>query len=101
RLVTTAEMAVPGAPGVFAVGDAAAVPDLAKGGDAITPPTAQHSQRQGKAVAYNIAARLRGTEPRPYYHRDLGLVVDLGDKYAVSRPLGIGLTGLPAQAVAR
>ncbi|MFD4752144.1 NAD(P)/FAD-dependent oxidoreductase [Streptomyces sp. NPDC058426] len=101
RLVTTAEMAVPGAPGVFAVGDAAAVPDLAKGGDAVTPPTAQHSQRQGKAVAYNIAARLRGTAPRPYYHRDLGLVVDLGDKYAVSRPLGIGLTGLPAQAVAR
>ncbi|MHC3428497.1 NAD(P)/FAD-dependent oxidoreductase [Streptomyces sp. DT18] len=101
RLVTTAEMAVPGAPGVFAVGDAAAVPDLAKGGDAVTPPTAQHSQRQGKAVAYNIAARLRGTGPRPYYHRDLGLVVDLGDKYAVSGPLGIGLTGLPAQAVAR
>ena len=28
-------------------------------------------------------------------------MVDLGDAYGVSRPLGIGLTGLAAQAVAR
>ena len=101
RLVTTAEMTVPGAPGVFAVGDAAAVPDLARGPDAIAPPTAQHSQRQGKAVARNIAARLRGTSMSPYFHRDLGLVVDLGDWHAVSRPLGIDLAGPPAQLVAR
>ena len=101
RLVTTAEMTVPGAPGVFAVGDAAAVPDLAGGGDAITPPTAQHSQRQGKAVARNIAAKLRGTAMSPYFHRDLGLVVDLGDWHAVSRPLGVDLAGPPAQFVAR
>ncbi|MFE3046535.1 NAD(P)/FAD-dependent oxidoreductase [Streptomyces albidoflavus] len=101
RLATTPEMTVPGAPGVFAVGDAAAVPDLARGEGSVTPPTAQHSQRQGKAVGRNIAAHLRGHPLKPYYHRDLGLVVDLGDAYAVSRPLGIGLTGLPAQAVAR
>ncbi|MFD4789629.1 NAD(P)/FAD-dependent oxidoreductase [Streptomyces sp. NPDC058459] len=101
RLVTTPTMSVPGAPGVFAVGDAAAVPDLAKGGDSVTPPTAQHSQRQGKAVARNIAATLRGTPLKPYYHRDLGLVVDLGDTYAVSRPVGIELSGFPAQVVAR
>ncbi|MFE6133077.1 NAD(P)/FAD-dependent oxidoreductase [Streptomyces sp. NPDC056437] len=101
RLATTPQMDVPGAPGVFAVGDAAAVPDLARGEGFITPPTAQHSQRQGKAVARNIAATLRGRPMKPYYHRDLGLVVDLGDAYAVSRPLGIELSGLPAQAVAR
>ncbi|MCF2532391.1 NAD(P)/FAD-dependent oxidoreductase [Yinghuangia soli] len=101
RLVTTAELTVPGVEGVFAAGDAAAVPDLAAGGGAITPPTAQHAQRQGKALAHNVAARLRGGLLRPYRHRDLGLVVDLGGKDAVSKPLGVELSGVPAQAVAR
>jgi NADH dehydrogenase len=101
RLRVDAEMAVPGLDGVFALGDAAAVPDLAKGGDAICPPTAQHGMRQGKVAAENVAAALRGRPLRPYRHRDLGLVVDLGGTDAVSKPLGIPLSGLPAQAVAR
>ncbi|MFC9330406.1 NAD(P)/FAD-dependent oxidoreductase [Kitasatospora sp. NPDC057015] len=101
RLATTPEMTVPGVDGVFAVGDAAAVPDLAMGEGGITAPTAQHSQRQGKAVARNVVADLRGTSMEPYFHRDLGLVVDLGGGYAVSRPIGVGLSGLPGQAVAR
>lgn len=101
RLVTGPELTVPGTDGVLAAGDAAAVPDLAKGGDAITPPTAQHAQRQGKVLADNVVARLRGTTLRPYFHKDLGLVVDLGGKDAVSKPLGIELSGIPAQAVAR
>ncbi|MDI2131124.1 NAD(P)/FAD-dependent oxidoreductase [Yinghuangia seranimata] len=101
RLVTTAELTVPGLDGVLAAGDAAAVPDLSKGGDAITPPTAQHAQRQGKVLADNAVARLRGGTLRPYFHKDLGLVVDLGGKDAVSKPLGVELSGVPAQAVAR
>ncbi len=101
RLMVTPDMAVPGLNGVFAAGDAAAVPDLAKGGDAICPPTAQHSIRQGRKLADNILATLRGRPTQPYEHRDLGLVVDLGGTDAVSKPLGIPLRGLPAQAVAR
>ncbi|MFJ9789597.1 NAD(P)/FAD-dependent oxidoreductase [Streptomyces globosus] len=102
RLVVTPEMAVPGAPGVFALGDAAAVPDLAQDTEgAVCPPTAQHASRQGRTVADNVIAALRGQPPRPYRHRDLGLVVDLGGTDAVSKPLGVPLRGLPAQAVAR
>ncbi|MDQ0797758.1 NAD(P)/FAD-dependent oxidoreductase [Streptomyces sp. B1I3] len=101
RLAVTPEMTLPGAGGVFALGDAAAVPDLAKGDGAICPPTAQHAMRQGRALAGNIIASLRGTPLRPYVHKDLGLVVDLGGRDAVSKPLGIELKGLPAQAVAR
>jgi NADH:ubiquinone reductase (H+-translocating) len=101
RLVVTPQMAVPGVDGAFAAGDAAAVPDLAKGDDAICPPTAQHAMRQGRRLAGNILAALRGKPLEPYVHRDLGLVVDLGGKDAVSKPLGIELRGLPAQAVAR
>ncbi|MFI9235350.1 NAD(P)/FAD-dependent oxidoreductase [Streptomyces sp. NPDC053079] len=101
RLAVTDRMTLPGYDGVFALGDAAAVPDVAKGDGSACPPTAQHAQRQGKVVADNVVAHLRGEPLRPYVHKDLGLVVDLGGKDAVSRPLGVQLTGLPAQAVAR
>ncbi|TDT98602.1 NADH dehydrogenase [Streptomyces sp. 846.5] len=101
RLVTTAEMKVPQFEGMYALGDAAAVPDLAKGDGSVCPPTAQHAQRQGKVVADNVVAALRGQEAKPYFHKDLGLVVDLGGADAVSKPMGVELTGIAAQGVAR
>lgn len=101
RLAVTPEMTVPGFEGAYALGDAAAVPDLTKGDDAICPPTAQHSIRQGRKLAENIVASLRDRPMQPYVHKDLGLVVDLGGRDAVSKPLGIQLRGMPAQAVAR
>jgi NADH dehydrogenase len=102
RLAVNAEMNLPGHDGVFALGDAAAVPDVAKDEEgAVCPPTAQHAMRQGKVVADNVIAALRGQPMRPYKHKDLGLVVDLGGRDAVSKPLGIELKGLPAMAVAR
>ncbi|MEG3630196.1 NAD(P)/FAD-dependent oxidoreductase [Streptomyces poriticola] len=102
RLAVTSELTVPGRDGVFALGDSAAVPDLAKGPeDAVCPPTAQHAMRQGRVAADNIIATVRNQPMRPYVHKDLGLVVDLGGADAVSKPLGVELHGLPAQAVAR
>ncbi|NLU69563.1 NAD(P)/FAD-dependent oxidoreductase [Streptomyces sp. HNM0574] len=105
RLAVTADLRVHGADGVFALGDAAAVPDLAKAAegeyDAICPPTAQHAMRQGWRAAGNVAATLRGEATQPYRHKDLGLVVDLGGCDAVARPLGFELTGLSAQLVTR
>lgn len=101
RLAVTPEMRLPGFDGVFALGDAAAVPDLTKGGGAVCPPTAQHASRQGRTLADNLIATLRRQPLKPYSHRDLGLVVDLGGKDAVSKPVGIELHGVPAQAVAR
>ncbi|MCX4658234.1 NAD(P)/FAD-dependent oxidoreductase [Streptomyces uncialis] len=101
RLAVRADMSLPGADGVFALGDAGAVPDLVKGGDAVCPPTAQHAMRQGRKVADNVIASLHDQPLQPYEHQDLGLVVDLGGRDAVSKPLGVELRGLPAQAVAR
>ena len=91
---------------IWAVGDAAAVPDLASPAEPgraqpLTAPTAQHAQRQGKVVGGNIAASLGHGRSRTYRHADLGLVADLGGANAVARPLGVELTGLPAKAVAR
>jgi NADH dehydrogenase len=106
RLVTRADLSVPDVDGLWAAGDAAAVPDLAAGGRAAgelpdTPPTAQHAQRQGTALGRNVAASLGFGRARPYRHRDLGLVADLGGTDAVARPLGLRLTGPPAKLVTR
>lgn len=100
RLTVQADLQVPDHPDVFAAGDAAAVPDLTQPGK-ITPPTAQHATRQGKALARNVAASLGYGSRKEYKHHNLGLVVDLGPRYAVANPLNIHLSGLPAKAVTR
>ncbi|MGV9833485.1 NAD(P)/FAD-dependent oxidoreductase [Nocardia niigatensis] len=101
RIIAAADLSVPGLPGVWAMGDAAAVPDTAEGGDKVCAPTAQHAMRQGKHLARNLLATLRGGQAEPYRHPDLGMVVDLGGRDALARPLRIGLRGIPAQFVAR
>ncbi|MCB0922887.1 MAG: FAD-dependent oxidoreductase, partial [Actinobacteria bacterium] len=100
RLKVRADLQVPGHPDVFAAGDAAAVPDLTRPGT-ITPPTAQHATRQGKALARNVAASLGYGSAKDYRHRNMGLVVDLGPRYAVANPLNVKLSGLPAKFVTR
>ncbi|MCM4079524.1 NAD(P)/FAD-dependent oxidoreductase [Paractinoplanes hotanensis] len=100
RLVVDEFLSVPGHPDVFAIGDAAAVPDLTRPGE-LTGMTAQHATRQGAAVARNIAASYGQGRRRPYKHYDLGFVVDLGGLDAAANPLGVPLTGLPAKVVTR
>ena len=107
RLVVDAQLRVPGVEHVWAAGDAAAVPDLTapapadKDTQPVTPPTAQHAQRQGSVLARNVAASLGHGRARQYQHRDLGLVADLGGRDAVAKPLGRNLTGLAAKIVTR
>jgi NADH dehydrogenase len=100
RLVVDEYLTVPGHPEVYAVGDAAAVPDLTRPGE-LTPMTAQHAQRQGKRAAYNIAASYGQGRRRVYRHHDLGFLVDLGGTQAAANPIGVPLAGLPARVVTR
>ncbi len=100
RIRVDAHLGVPGHPEVFACGDVAAVPDHTRPGE-LTAMTAQHAERQGQAVARNVAASLGHGTVRPYRHRDLGLVVDLSGVKAVADPLGVPLTGLPAKVATR
>ncbi len=100
RLKVTTELQVPGHPDVFGAGDAAAVPDVTQPGK-ITPPTAQHATRQGKVLARNVAASLGYGKAKAYKHRNMGLVVDLGPRYAVANPLNVQLSGFPAKVVTR
>jgi NADH dehydrogenase len=100
RVVVDEYMRVPGRPEVFACGDAAAVPDMTRPGQA-TAMTAQHAQRQGVLVGRNIAASLGTGTSRRYKHHDLGFVVELGGRDAAANPLHVPLAGLPAKAVTR
>ncbi|NUU24329.1 MAG: NAD(P)/FAD-dependent oxidoreductase [Streptomycetaceae bacterium] len=101
RLAVGGDLAIPGRPEVFGLGDAAAVPDLHKGDGAVCPPTAQYAMRQAKIAAHNVVAAVKGKPYREFRHKDLGLVVDLGGTEAVARPMGRELRGLPAQAITR
>ncbi len=102
RLKVGADLQVEGHPGVFALGDSAAVPDLTQDDpEAICPPTAQHATRMATTAADNVVASLRGDALKQYKHHDLGLVVDLGGSQAVAHPLNLELKGAPAQVVTR
>ena len=102
RIVADRYCKVPGPPGVWAIGDAAAVPDPANKSKP-SPPTAQHVLRQAKVVADNVAADLAG-EPgrhRPFRYRTLGAFVDMGRNQAVASTIGIKWRGFPAWFLAR
>ena len=93
RVVVDETLAVPGHPGVWAVGDAAVVPD-GRGGS--HPPTAQHAIREGRAVARNIVAALRGGAAMPFRFRTLGQLASLGRRTGVANILGVNFSGFVA-----
>jgi NADH:ubiquinone reductase (H+-translocating) len=100
RIVADRELCVAGRPGVWAIGDCAAVPDPARRGQAC-PPTAQHAIRQGRLVARNIAAALELRPAQPFRYRTAGVVAELGHNSAVAITLGVRWRGLPAWFIAR
>jgi NADH dehydrogenase len=100
RLVVDEFMTVPGAPGVYACGDCAAVPDLTRPGE-VCGMTAQHAVRQGRQVARNVAASLGNGTAKAYKHHDQGFLVDLGGTAAAANPLNIPLSGPAANVVTR
>lgn len=94
NLVVDATMAVPGCPGVWALGDCASVPNPATGEP--YPPTAQHATREGIVLARNIAATLDGKPTAPFRYRALGQLASLGRRSAVAEIGGLRFAGLPA-----
>src|SRR5436305_4671502 len=98
RILTDPFMAVPGMPGIWALGDNAAVPNAAEKG-ACSPPTAQFALRQGKTLAHNLAAVLRGKpqEQKAFNFSGLGQLCLVGHRAGVAELFGgIKLSGLIA-----
>jgi NADH dehydrogenase len=94
RVQVDATMAVVDRPGIWAVGDSAAIPDVVTGG--MCPPTAQYALRQGKRLAENIAASIRGGTTQPFQFKALGLLAGLGRRCAVAELLGLRFSGFIA-----
>ncbi len=83
--------------GAWTAGDVSAVPDLTGGGvGGYCVPNAQHAVRQGKRLAKNLVAVLRGEEPKNYVHKNLGAVAGLGLGYGVFQSGKIAIKGFPA-----
>lgn len=81
----------------WGAGDVSAVPDLTGGGvGGFCVPNAQHAVRQGKLLAKNIIADLRGELPRQYFHKNMGAVAGLGLGTGVFQSGKLAIKGLPA-----
>jgi NADH:ubiquinone reductase (H+-translocating) len=93
RLKVNAEMGIRGHPGVWALGDCAMIPDQQGG---YQPPTAQHASREGKVLANNIAASVRGDALKPFRFKTLGLLASIGRRTGVARIFGINFSGFIA-----
>ncbi|MBK1621593.1 hypothetical protein CKO42_24955 [Lamprobacter modestohalophilus] len=92
RLRVEPDMSVPGLPGVWAIGDCAAVPNSREDG-ASCPPTAQFALRQGPQLAANIARHERDEPTRAFGYQPKGLMSAIGHNRAVARVYGINLSG--------
>ena len=73
-------LAVPGHPGVWALGDCAAVNDAKTGKPC--PPTAQFAIREAATVARNIAAQLGGWPLKNFHFDSLGALCVVGHQTA-------------------
>jgi NADH dehydrogenase len=100
RLQVDEYLTVHGRDDVFALGDIALVPDHAEP-SGFAPPTAQHSLREAKVCAANVAASLGEGERRPFHFKGLGLAVNLADFKGVVRAYGVPLSGFLGWFAAR
>lgn len=94
RVVVNAFLEVPDWPGVWAVGDAAAVPAAGASGPA--PATAQFALREGTTAGRNVVAALAGGRRRAFAYRDLGRLAAVGRRRAVAHVLGADVAGFGA-----
>ncbi len=91
-VVAESTLRVSGLTNIWAVGDCAEIPD-AYNKDKPYPPTAQHALREGKLVAENIAAVLRGKAPKRFRFRAVGTLVALGHRTAIAELRGRKFSG--------
>ena len=94
-MIVDSTLGVKGLTNVWAVGDCAQIPDTDKEGQSY-PPTTQHALREGRVVAENIAATIRGKSVKQFRFRAFGLLVGLGHRTAAAEIRGWRFSGLLA-----
>lgn len=92
RVVVDENLAVPAFPKVYAVGDCAH--SQAEGHEHPLPQTGQVAVQQAACLVENIYREINGRPKKAFSYRELGSMVSLGERTAVSNIFGhIGLSG--------
>jgi NADH dehydrogenase len=91
RIRTNECMEVPDWPGVWAVGDCASIPDSKTGKP--YPATAQHALRQGRVLAQNLEAAIKGRVKKPFAFSTIGQLAAIGKRTGVAQILGFTFSG--------
>jgi NADH dehydrogenase len=92
RVRVERDLSVTGLPGVWAVGDSAAVP--AGEGDAICPQLAQVAIQSGRHCGRQILNVVEGKPTSPFRYKDKGVMATIGRNAAVAQlPRGPLITG--------
>ena len=94
RVEVDGRLRVAGRRDMWALGDAAAVPNPATPGR-VDPPTCQHALRQARRLAANLLASLDGAPERTYRYKMMGQVATLGQHKGVAEVLGLRVRGWP------
>ena len=99
RIVVNGDLSVPGVPGLWALGDCAAVPNALDG--SVSPPTAQFAVRQARHLAGNLIRTMVGQATTPFRYRSRGAMASIGHLKGVAEVYGVPLTGWLAWLVWR
>jgi NADH dehydrogenase len=94
KLLANEFLQVPDWPGIWALGDCALIPDRRSG--TYCPPTAQHALREGRIVARNLTAAVRGGDPKPFSFTTIGQLAAIGRRTGVANILGLNFSGFIA-----
>ncbi|HYM52099.1 MAG TPA: FAD-dependent oxidoreductase, partial [Candidatus Dormibacteraeota bacterium] len=79
--------------GVFAIGDCAAIPNVADPGGGPYAATAQNAVREARQLARNVLAHIDSGQMTPFRYRPLGTLASLGHHTGVGEVFGIPVRG--------
>jgi NADH dehydrogenase len=91
RIFVNEFLGIPGAPGLWAAGDCAAVPDAKTG--TFHPPTAQHGLREGRVAARNIHFTILDQPLKPFVYSTQGQLATIGRRTGVAMIFGCKFSG--------
>jgi NADH:ubiquinone reductase (H+-translocating) len=92
RVIVNQDLSVPGADGVFVIGDLASIKSDGK----LVPGLSPAAMQEGRHAAKNILRLIRGEPTLPFHYRDKGTLATIGKAAAVADIAGLHLSGLVA-----
>ena len=94
RLLVSESLELQAWPGIWALGDCAAIPDGRTG--RFHPPTAQHALREAEVVTHNVIATVRGKEKKRFSFSTIAQLAAIGRRTGVASIFGINFSGFIA-----